>query len=104
MPIRSELEHNFAERIVNAMYLNNTAAIIGREINEITHNDGKPLSLLEKIEMANAIRTRLVDGSAFNRRHESIGELAGISIKLATRQQLLEVIESTMQIILHQLV
>ena len=103
MPIRSEIEHDLAERLVNALYLNNTAAIIGKEINEITHNDGKPLSLIEKIEIADAIRTRLVDGSAFKRRYESIGELAGISFKLATRQQLLEVIESVMQIILHEL-
>ena len=103
MPLRSEIEQDFAERLVNALYLNNTAAIIGREINEITHNDGKPLTLVEKIEIADAIRTRLVDGSAFKRRYESVGELAKLSFTLATRQQLLDVTESVIQIILHQL-
>ena len=103
MPIRSEIEQAFAERLVNAHYLNNTAAIIGREISEITHTDGKPLTLVEKIEIADAIRTRLIDGSAFKRRYESLGELAKLSFTLATRKQLLEVIESVLQIILHQL-
>ena len=103
MPIRSEIERDFAERLVNALYLNNTACIIGQEINEIQHNDGRQLSLVEKIEVADAIRTRLVDGSAFKRRYESLGELAKISLRVATRIQLLEIIESVMQIVLHQL-
>src|SRR5437763_17036584 len=103
MPIRSEIEHEFAERLVNGWHLNNTAAFIGHEINEIAHNDGTPLSLIEKIEIADAIRTKLIDGSAFKRRDESLGELAKLSFTLATRQQLLEVIENVMQIIVHQL-
>jgi hypothetical protein len=103
MPIRSEIESEFAWRLVDAMNMNNAAAIIGKEISEITHSDGKSLTLVEKIEIADAIRTRLVDGSAFKRRYESVGELAKLSFTLATREQLLEVIESVIQIILHQL-
>jgi hypothetical protein len=101
MPIRSEIEQDFAERLVNAFDVNTTAVIIGREINEITHSDGEPLTLVEKIEIADAIRTRLVDGSAFKRKYGSKGQFGGRGI--FTRQQVLEVIESVMRVVLQYL-
>ncbi len=103
MPIRSEIEKELAERLVNGHDLNNTAFLVGHDINEIKHNDGRPLSLIEKIEVADAIRTRLIDGSAFKNSSGSIGTLSKICHTAIARQQVLETIEYTMQMVLHQL-